>query len=189
MKKTVSLQYLGGLFDGEGSINITPKCANDARRGHLYLQISLGNTNRKACEMLAKMFGGNVYLQRKAGPKNKAFWVWLRTWGQAALVLRALLPHLELKRREARIGLRFEDHVARQGRGRYLTPESTAFRLRCRERLIEIHGLGARAKNRLAIRDASAARTLAKREKLQIHQDPDVTDNHTLVGGLNERIH
>lgn len=143
MKVTPTVAYLAGLFDGEGSINITPRYSNDVRRGRLYLQIAVGNTAVRACRMFAAAFGGAVYLNKPATDRHLAYWIWVVNAVKAATALRTMLPFLVLKRRQARIALLF---AARQHRGVRLTPALIAFRQRCRERLIALHGFGSRVK-------------------------------------------
>lgn len=184
-----SIEYLAGLFDGEGSINITPRYSNDVRRGRLYLQVALGNTDVRACRFYKAAFGGAAYLNQKATDRHLAYWIWTVNSRKAASALKAMLPYLRIKKVQARHALAFADHMARTGQGHRITPRAAAFRQRCRERLIALHGYGSRVKHRpLPPNDSRSAEPLPQREVLHISENVNSRHDDSLVRGLNEGV-
>lgn len=108
------LAYAAGIIDGEGCITI-----QRARKSERYiayvLQVVVGISDKSIIEWLAARFGGNVHCAKprksKFGPfvvnGAKDSWNWNIVAVQAENFLRAILPYLKGKRKQAILGLRF----------------------------------------------------------------------------------
>lgn len=92
------LAYTAGLFDGEG-------CAYFARNkiGYGLVVATVSNTNIDVLKFLQETFGGNIFIRRKY--KNHPNWknggAWRTSNSSAVDFLRALLPWLIIKKRQA----------------------------------------------------------------------------------------
>lgn len=104
-----NLHWLGGFFDGEGSIGIYPRNLNKKKTVRYYvLVVSLaqsGVTGEYVLKNLQQKYGGSVYSQIK--PKHKVMWKWNISAKKAALFLRDIEPVLIIKRSQAITGQYF----------------------------------------------------------------------------------
>ena len=109
--------YLAGFFDGEGCVQIQGKQGI----GRTYqLTIEIVNTYEPVIRWIGEIAGGSVeHIHRKvdirptiSGTHRRAIlWRWRASSEHAASVLRAMLPYLKVKRDEAELGIRFQEHV------------------------------------------------------------------------------
>ena len=98
--------YLAGLIDGEGSIYIAANRRN--RTVHHFLEMSIANTARSVIDWLIKELGGTEKLAGKATrPGCPDQWSWVVRGYNAEPYLKAVLPYLVIKRRQADLALRF----------------------------------------------------------------------------------
>lgn len=100
--------WLGGFFDGEGSIGVYNR--NKGRDGTRYyvLVVSLaqsGNIGELVCKSLQASWGGSVYLQNNG---TKPQWKWNVSALKAAEFLAYLEPRLFIKKKEAHLALEFQ---------------------------------------------------------------------------------
>jgi len=98
---TVDAAYIAGLVDGEGTITLSRKHANDQRQ----LVISISNTERALLEFTLLRTGAGKITNKKTTKDNHApsftFAVWNR---QALSLLEQILPFLRsYKRRRAEL--------------------------------------------------------------------------------------
>ena len=98
--------YLAGLIDGEGSIYISVD-----KRHHTifhFLEVSISNTARSLIDWLLNEFGGTEKLsgsaRRNECPEQ---WVWVIRGYRAEPYLKAVLPYLVIKHRQAHLALEF----------------------------------------------------------------------------------
>jgi len=98
---SLTLAYVVGLFDGEGSITI---CVSKPKKGtespHYWLQVSITNTDRELIEWLHTTFGGHIsdnshYRNRKG---RRPCWAWRIMSMQAMEFLSAIQPFLRVKK-------------------------------------------------------------------------------------------
>lgn len=108
-----TLIYAAGFFDGEGCIYIGRRAKSG--REYFTLTISVSNTDKASVEIFRKLFGG--YLSElksdRGGKRKSVLYMWQVDSGKAAVALDELLPFLRLKKKEAKLAVRFQ---SRRGR-------------------------------------------------------------------------
>lgn len=102
--------YLAGFFDGEGHIGIHVNRRKNGRR-HWYLSVIVTNTCEAVLCWIADSLGGVVRERDLKNPNANRTWDWMAHGPGAAHALRVILPYLRVKRGEAGIALRFQEHV------------------------------------------------------------------------------
>lgn len=96
--------WLAGFVDGEGHIGLKPAGAV----GRLVPRLSVVNTHRPTLEAIRKMTGaGFIAPLTRSSPKWKLAFQWEITNTAALGVVRALQPFLRVKRRQARVLMRY----------------------------------------------------------------------------------
>ena len=116
------LAYLAGFFDGEGCIYIN-KWWDKRRDCYEYsFNITVSNTNPTPLQLLREIFGGNISaVHRKHMRANwRKAWEWICKSKMAETFLENMLPHLILKRDEAKLALEYR-RTCRGRSGRKLT--------------------------------------------------------------------
>lgn len=107
----MDIQYVAGLFDGEGTVRIFKK----VRENHIgyYVSASLAMCHRPVIEELQKKFGGTVHNNRAdlTGPNRRCQFGWHTANKKAEAFLRQVTPFLIVKREEAEIALVLRDHM------------------------------------------------------------------------------
>jgi hypothetical protein len=104
--KTISDQYMAGLFDGEGCVSVILRRS----KGHEYhqLDVRIAMTSEAVLQAVQRTFGGNISAREKRLSHHKQSWQWY-CQGQVALeVLRRIRPFLIEKRAQADLAMRFE---------------------------------------------------------------------------------
>ena len=102
-------------MDGEGSISIglcKPRINSAGRktRSSLKLQVTVVNTNRSVLDWILETFGiGTVGRKCEAQPHRQECHSYRVTDFGAEQVIRALLPHLRVKREQALLALEFRE--------------------------------------------------------------------------------
>ena len=101
--------YLAGFFDGEGYVGVQrrPPRARQVSWQHR-LDIEVTNTDPAPLLLAHQLWGGSMSTRRMAQPHHQQTYRWSLSGPGAAGALRQMLPYLIVKRREARIGLRFQ---------------------------------------------------------------------------------
>lgn len=97
--------YFAGLFDGEGSI--------DMSTGRIRVpRLKLSMTDYPTIQWLADTFGGNVYFEKPSGSAVKDAWKWSATpQSHVRMVLEGSLPFLITKRDRAEAALAVLDYL------------------------------------------------------------------------------
>lgn len=109
----VQFAYLAGIIDGEGCITITKQTnAKAGKRGFCYRPVvHVANTHSQVLITLQEMTGlGQARKFDDARPNRKERWQWMIWSQQAAQIVRGVLPHLIIKRRQAMVFLAFVDY-------------------------------------------------------------------------------
>jgi hypothetical protein len=104
----LTLAYVAGLVDGEGSIVIG--CSHRANRlPNHWLQVGITNIDKELIDWLLNTFGGHLsdYSHR---PRH--CWVWRVMGNEAKQFLQSILPYLRIKKKQAEIAIAFQDHSA-----------------------------------------------------------------------------
>lgn len=91
---------MAGLIDGEGTVTMSNK-------RQAFVQISM--TDRELLDEVAETFGGRVRDASRWGANDKPMYAWRLYGYRAESLLRALLPHLRTKRRQAELCLELFD--------------------------------------------------------------------------------
>jgi len=99
----LTAEYVAGFFDGEGTVGIT-KSGYDK---HVYLRVSVSNTNLGILHTLKAQFGGFLSLTGKKKPNWKASGEWIIGGKAAAEFLRFIEPFVILKKSQVVLGLEF----------------------------------------------------------------------------------
>lgn len=101
----VTLAYLAGLFDDEGSIRIAKRTTR--KKPHHYPQVKITITNREIIEFIRDFFAcGSIRIENR-NPKWKTAYQWQVTDSKAIEVIKQLYPYLKLKKKKAEIVLKF----------------------------------------------------------------------------------
>ena len=102
----LSEEYLAGLFDGEGHVTVTRNRAN--AREYLTVGCGISNQNRSVLETIREQYGGGIYCGNHATETRKATYAWLARSVEMTQFLQAVLPYLQIKRRQAELGIEFQ---------------------------------------------------------------------------------
>src|SRR5262245_35104342 len=108
----LSMQYIAGLFDGEGCIGFSRV------RTTIFIRTLVVNTNRDILERLRDIFGGDIapLAYRKDGWKPS--YQWRLSWSRAIRFLDAISPWLVIK--APQVELAFAWDAIRMGCGNRL---------------------------------------------------------------------
>lgn len=107
----VELSYFGGLFDGEGCIQIAHHRPQRGKRTEQHtLRCAVAMTDR-VCVGSFLIFGGSVCQKTKFlnNPKWKPQWIWSISSNQAKRFLETLFPFLRLKKEQAKMAIEFQE--------------------------------------------------------------------------------
>lgn len=119
------LAYMAGLFDGEGTIVIHSnkhKKKDGVVAEYHYVEVCICSMDEWVPWHFKMAFLGNVY------HRVDKIWVWQTVSQRAANFLVALLPYLQLKRRQAEIAIATQSRRKRHGRSP-LAAEELALRV------------------------------------------------------------
>jgi hypothetical protein len=122
----LSLQYVAGLFDGEGWVRIqTPGIRLDGSRtpGSNYRRFpsyqviaGIAMTHKPVMVAFHEQFGGTLYGDdhyRRKDPKNRTIYRWHVQSQQAHQFLTAIVKHLLIKQDQVELAIELQDHIAK----------------------------------------------------------------------------
>lgn len=113
------LIYLAAFFDGEGNVSILYTKTTIAHPYEQYsLMVSVTQKDKGILESY-KPFGGSIYYNKR----GKGFYQWHIHGVKAVKFLKAILPYLRLKTKQAQKGIEFQDLIRHQ-RGKGMPPIS-----------------------------------------------------------------
>lgn len=126
--KTVSeieLAYCAGIWDGEGCFCIGYSPVKLRRKSeYWFLVASICMTDPQPLRKLSKLFGGNLHCYARKGV-HKSVWEWKLWSRRAANFALALLPYLTVKKKQARLAIKFQSYITSKcchgGKGNALT--------------------------------------------------------------------
>lgn len=135
------LAYIGGFFDGEGSITIHENFRPSPRgkSPNHTLQVSIGNTDGRVLAWIHSHFGGSLTLRPATKPRHREVSQWIIRSNGAASFLSAILPFLRMKNEQAGIGLKFQAEKGQYRRNR-LSQEEIDFREKMRVSIRLLNG-------------------------------------------------
>lgn len=112
--------YAAGLIDGEGSIRITSRGkygGTTFRHGQYTLMVEMVNTDKGMVDWMVERFGGTVsYTAESVAFNRKAKWHWRVASNKALYVLDAIWPYIRTKRKQTKLGRRFQRYAQYAGR-------------------------------------------------------------------------
>lgn len=109
MTSETTLAYLAGLIDGEAYIGIKKSQRKDAAAPSYHARIQVRMVDEPAIAFLTHELGGRYYHERPAAGMRRALYCWQASDALAERILRALLPYLRVKRRNAEAVLRLRE--------------------------------------------------------------------------------
>jgi hypothetical protein len=116
----VSIEYIAGFFDGEGSIGIYSR--KDRTGGFCLTTQLTQNVSNEVIQIIFSLqhtYGGNVSYQKTLSGNTKVNWQ--LSSNKAMEFLKVIEPHLILKREQALIAINFQENrqpVTRDSNGR-----------------------------------------------------------------------
>ena len=113
MHDAVTLAYVAGLLDGEGSIVIgvsKPSTSRGNKSPSHWLQVGVTNTDRKLIDWLLLTFGGHISdnSHSPSRKKQRPCWAWRIMGNQAKTFLEAIHPYLRIKCEQAELAIDFQ---------------------------------------------------------------------------------
>ena len=104
----ISPQYLAGIIDGEGNVSIIKRIAEESRINLTFVPtVRISMTRAKELiEEIAEQYEGRFY-SRKRKKGYREIYIVMFTCRQVEPVLKAVLPYLRIKKRQANLLLEF----------------------------------------------------------------------------------
>ena len=109
--------YFAGLFDGEGSVEISQ---TRQRGGTLYYELAIRvvNTDEDIMLWLVNVFGGSLYARKRVYHNCKQSFTWSLGPKKSLWLLKLVLPYLRIKKKRAELAIYFEEGKIERGRNR-----------------------------------------------------------------------
>lgn len=107
--------YAGGLFDGEGSVEI----GWNRNKRSMRMRCIVRMTTKAPVEFMQSRFSGSLNPGKRG--KNRQQWSWVVSSQEAAVFLREVMRYLKVKKEEAMIALEFQEFVGGRRPGQRLT--------------------------------------------------------------------
>lgn len=102
--------WAAGFFDGEGCIQINTS-----------LSINVAQVTPSPLETLVALYGGKIATSPRSNPRHRTVYRWSVHGSDAAEALTMMLPYLQVKAEEARLGMMFQ-RIKSYGRRYRLSP-------------------------------------------------------------------
>ena len=128
MTKRELVAYLAGAIDSDGTIGVKKstyamRITHDCAQPTYSERLALRQVTPEIPVLLHETFGGSLYVTKPSTTHGKELLSWSITDAKAATCLRAILPYLRVKKRQAENALELrgiKDHskTARVARGR-----------------------------------------------------------------------
>jgi len=109
MIKNIVKAYIAGLVDGEGCIAITRRKIKRLSTNNWYYepQVIVANTDKRMVDFLAGLYQGWIATPKKLKYYYKQGYHWKITGDNMRQLLRDVLPHLVIKKKQAELILSF----------------------------------------------------------------------------------
>lgn len=109
----MNLQYVAGLFDGEGYVRISRWEKPNSIHIRYALVAGINMTYRPIIEMLHADFDGGLHSNRYdlRNPKQRCGFCWVVGSQLAASFLRKIQPYVLVKKDQIDLALEFQDHM------------------------------------------------------------------------------
>lgn len=105
--KKADLAYIAGFIDGEGCISIERNRYAEGKYKKI-VSLTVTNTEEWICQWLKLCWGGRVTLRKMEKVNYLPQWNWVVRRAQAVEVLKAILPYLKIKKRQAEVAIGFQ---------------------------------------------------------------------------------
>lgn len=130
----LSVEYLSGFIDGEGSLSLT-RIPRTGWSKEYCVRISIANTNKQILEEIQYGYGGTLASSGERRPKWKPGYALIWTNAAAGRLLAKVAPHLLVKSSHASALLEFLEHLRscqrkRDRKGRLLPHSREEIRIR-----------------------------------------------------------
>lgn len=134
--------YLAGIVDGEGHITVTRVRTKGSVNVSHSIRVVVTNTDKALIKWLCEMSDTAMVKKAPAHPTWKTAWNWQITGVNAEAFLRAILPWLRVKRRQAELCLELRDLGRHKWKGRALDPAVVEERERIAQEVIALNRCG-----------------------------------------------
>ena len=96
------LAYIAGILDGEGCIQVRLLKHNGSKWGMMKCEVIIVNTSKELIDWLSKKLNLDIGVRKRKNPKWKpCYYVKTTNMYEVLLLLKALLPYLIVKRKQA----------------------------------------------------------------------------------------
>ena len=134
--------YLAGTIDADGFISVGRKTSyfrkSDGKKSTYYVVKSgLSETSPIVPDLLHKTFPGWRGSHQPKNPLHKRWYIWQAVNSKAEGPLRALIPYLGLKRKQAILALSLIEITREQSVGRFMANPLTKRRITKRDKIYE----------------------------------------------------
>lgn len=108
--------YLAGIIDGEGSLYVASASLPSGTKSYS-ARLSVDQSNEEFIRWVASMFGVGCVAEvtKKSSLGKKRAFAWRASCKEAASVLRAVIPYLKIKKRQAELLLELEENKSPRG--------------------------------------------------------------------------
>ena len=132
----MTLQYLAGFFDGEGSIGINASPRKDkSQKLYCSLRINVANVHPDVINELYLRFGGSIDIVNVGKTNRRQAYRWMIACKKAASFLEAIYPYLVVKREQAKLALIFQKRMIRRNPASVVTEEEMEKRLEIKKKI------------------------------------------------------
>ena len=107
-KVRLTNEYIAGLFDGEGNVNIYRHEYDAPRKAGYELSIAIHNTHKGIVERLHGEWGGYLQARIRKTDKWKTGYAWKLSSNEAIALLEKIIPFLVIKREQAEVAIEFQ---------------------------------------------------------------------------------
>jgi hypothetical protein len=168
------LAWAAGFVDGEGYVGMQNSTHTYNRHTHFQGLMSVAQAKTdEPLQILSRLFGGKVTWRKNQG--NGAYY-WVLYGQKMAVCLRALLPYLVVKRRQAEVCLEYQETCWADSHGRYspMPEEIQAKRLalytelralNIRRKVVRAERLSAPNPSAAPVQEYATVRSHAKRKR------------------------
>ena len=132
--KKLNINYIAGLFDGEGWIMISrsSKEVKGRKNPAYHFRIGIEITSHDILKEIVKIYSGNIYTRPQRN-NRKVTYTWYLDSNNAMNFLKTIANRLFIKKRQAKIAIDYQKHVNKftennHRTGRKLTSKEAGYR-------------------------------------------------------------
>lgn len=110
----LSVEYLAGLFDGEGYIIVDHRKRATHRVERCQIKVGISLVYKPVVQQLADQFDGILNVNDSAhrkNPRNRIVYAWVASSKPAIAFLKMVTPYLIIKREQAELALLLQDNI------------------------------------------------------------------------------